>query len=123
MNAVAGAPGFDSVPDIDRRRGQYEILSWDLAPGHCIVFHLRTVHGAPSTATLKSRRRGFASRWLGDDARFARRPWTTSPPFPHLRLTPGEPMEHPAFPVVWRNYTKALPSAVPITDTFGKMER
>ncbi|MDD9856988.1 MAG: phytanoyl-CoA dioxygenase family protein [Gammaproteobacteria bacterium] len=98
----AGEHGFESVPDIDRRREQYEILSWDLEPGDCIVFHMRTVHGAPSTATLKTRRRGFASRWLGDDARFARRPWATSPPFPHLRLTPGGPMEHPAFPVVWR---------------------
>lgn len=93
--------GFESVPDIDARRNAHDILSWDLGRGDCLVFHMRTVHGAPSTVGLKSRRRGFSSRWLGDDACFAARPWTTSPPYPGLRLKPGEPMEHPLFPVVW----------------------
>lgn len=99
---AAGESGFNTVPDIDARRGEFEMLSWVLEPGDCIVFHMRAVHGAPATAGLKTRRRGFATRWLGDDARFARRPWTTSPPFPHLNLTPGAPMEHPDFPLVWR---------------------
>lgn len=98
---AADAPGFAAVPDIDARRAELEILSWALQPGDCIVFHMRAVHGAPATAGLKTRRRAFATRWLGDDARFARRPWTTSPPFPHLNLTPGQPMEHPDFPLVW----------------------
>ena len=93
--------GFESVPDIDAHREQYDILSWDLAPGDCIAFHMRAVHGAPPTTGLKSRRRGFSSRWLGDDARFATRPWTTSPPFEEIHLNPGDAMEHPAFPVVW----------------------
>jgi len=99
---ATGAAGFESVPDIDARRGEFEMLSWALEPGDCIAFHMRVVHGAPATARLKTRRRGFATRWLGDDARFARRPWTTSPPFPHLNLTPGAPMTHPDFPLVWR---------------------
>ena len=101
-NYSAGVDGFESVPDIDAHRDQYEILSWNLALGDCLVFHMRTVHGAPSTLGLKSRRRGFSSRWLGDDARFATRPWTTSPPYPGIRLKPGDSMEHPEFPVVWR---------------------
>ena len=94
--------GFVSVPDIDARRDEYDILSWELALGDCIVFHMRSIHGAPATAELKSRRRGFSVRWLGDDARYATRPWQTSPPFPDLNLKLGEPMEHPDFPVVWR---------------------
>ena len=85
-NYSAGVDGFESVPDIDAHRDQYEILSWELGLGDCLVFHMRTVHSAPSTLGLKSRRRGFSSRWLGDDARFATRPWTTSPPYP--RNTP-----------------------------------
>ena len=96
-----GEDGFETVPDIEAHRDQYDILSWDLEPGDCIAFHMRAVHNGPPTTGLKTRRRGFSSRWLGDDARFATRPWTTSPPFPEIRLKPGDPMEHPAFPVVW----------------------
>ncbi len=100
-NYGAGAKDYESVPDIDAERDRHEILSWELAPGDCIVFHMRTLHGAPATLALKTRRRGFSTRWLGDDARFALRPWKTSPPYPEVRLAPGDPMDHPSFPVLW----------------------
>ena len=93
--------GFEDVPDIDAQRDQHRILSWDLDLGDCIVFHMRTVHGAPATKDLKSRRRGFSTRWLGDDARFATRPWQTSPPYHELDLKPGDSMDHPLFPIIW----------------------
>lgn len=96
-------PGtFPPVPDIESNRGDYTILSWELEPGDCIVFHMRTLHGAPGTAALKTRRRAFSTRWLGDDAKFARRPGRTSPPFDGLDLSPGEPMDRPLFPLVWK---------------------
>ena len=91
---------FEDVPDIEATRGDYEILSWALEPGDAIAFHMKTVHGAPGTATLATRRRAIATRWLGDDAVFAERPFATSPPFPGLELEPGDPMEHELFPVV-----------------------
>jgi ectoine hydroxylase-related dioxygenase (phytanoyl-CoA dioxygenase family) len=94
--------GYETVPDIDSRRDEYEILSWDLEPGDCIVFHMKSLHGAPGTAEHRFRRRAFSTRWLGDDAVFATRPFPTSPPFPGLKLKPGEPMEHELFPVVYR---------------------
>jgi hypothetical protein len=42
-------------------------------------------------------------RFLGDDMVHAPRPWATSPPFPGLadELSPGAPMDHPLFPVLW----------------------
>ena len=91
---------FEDLPDIEATRGDYEILSWALEPGDAIAFHMKTVHGAPGTATHATRRRAIATRWLGDDAVFAERPFTTSPPFPELGLEPGDPMEHELFPVV-----------------------
>jgi len=109
---ATGADGFASVPDIDARRDEFDILSWELAPGDCIAFHMRAVHGAPATVNLKTRRRGFATRWLGDDARFALRPWTTSPPFPDLDLTPGQPMDHPDFPLVWGAPNSVTPAGL-----------
>ncbi|MDH3375866.1 MAG: phytanoyl-CoA dioxygenase family protein [Gammaproteobacteria bacterium] len=100
-NYSDGVEGFEMIPDIDTHRDDYDILSWDLEAGDCIVFHMRTIHGAPATAGLKSRRRGFSTRWLGDDARFAVRPWQTSPPYREVDLKPGDAMDHPSFPVVW----------------------
>ncbi len=79
-----------------------DLLSWSLVAGDCIVFHMRAVHDAPPTLGHPERRRGFSTRWLGEDARFATRPWETSPPFPQLRLAPGDSLEHPLFPVIWR---------------------
>jgi len=95
------APGFDDVPDIDKQRDSHRILCWDLSPGDCIVFQMRVLHGAPATLGLTTRRRGFSTRWLGDDARFAERPWLTSPPYHELDLAPGEPMHHNLFPLMW----------------------
>lgn len=100
-NYAEGVEDFETIPDIDADRSKYKILSWDLNRGDCIVFHMRTVHGAPATAHIKTPRRGFSTRWLGDDARFAERPWKTSPPYREVSLKPGDPMVHPSFPEVW----------------------
>ena len=102
QNYADGAEGFESIPDIDQNRERYSILSWELNPGDCIVFHMRTIHGAPATTGVRTRRRGFSTRWLGDDARFAIRPWQTSPPYREVNLNPGDHMEHDSFPIAWR---------------------
>lgn len=100
-NYGEGVEGFETIPDVDADRQEHEVLSWDLNLGDCIVFHMRTIHGAPPTTGLKTRRRGFSTRWLGDDARFAVRPWKTSPPYREVHLNPGDPMVHESFPVAW----------------------
>ncbi len=102
-NYAEGIEGFETLPDIEAQRDTLDIQSWDLALGDCIVFHMRTLHGAPPTEGLQSRRRGFSTRWIGDDARFAERAWNTSPPYPEVSLKHGDAMDHPSFPVVWEN--------------------
>ena len=97
-----GIEGFETLPDVEAKRDTLSILNWDLEPGDCIVFHMRTLHGAPATSELKTRRRGFSTRWLGDDAYFATRAWKTSPPFPEVQLEHGAPMRHDLFPIVWQ---------------------
>lgn len=101
-NYGEGIEGFETIPDIDAERDQYETKSWDLNLGDCIVFHMRTLHGAPPTESLKTRRRAFSTRWIGEDATFAERAWKTSPPYPEVKLQHGDAMEHASFPVVWR---------------------
>ncbi len=95
--------GLEPVPDIDAARGHYRILGWEMAPGDAVAFDFRTLHGAPGNAATDRARRAFSSRWVGDDARFARKPnIVTSPPFPEVDLAHGAPLDHPSFPLVWR---------------------
>ena len=56
-------------PDIDGNRERYEVLSWDMAPGDCVIFNGRTIHGGSGNL---ARHRGltvFNTKWLGDDVR------------------------------------------------------
>ena len=94
---------LDTMPDIDGHRDEFEIASFDVAPGDAIAFHFLTVHGAPGNASASSRRRAFVHRWVGDDVRFKVRPGEVSPPFPevHRRLSDGDPLDDPEFPLVW----------------------
>ena len=92
---------FETVPDIEAEREDHRILSWSLEPGDAVAFTFMTLHAAPGNPGRR-RRRGFATRWLGDDVRYARRPGTTSPSYPGIGLEDGEPMREDWFPVVWR---------------------
>ena len=61
-----------------------------------------TVHGAKQTSDI-SGRQVIATRWLGEDATFANRPWETAPSFP-LGLNPGDAYyTSDSFPVMWRS--------------------
>jgi ectoine hydroxylase-related dioxygenase (phytanoyl-CoA dioxygenase family) len=94
-------PRFEPVPDIDADRAAYDLIGWDMAPGDCIVFHALTLHGAPGNGSSSRRRRAYATRWLGEDARFAARVGEVSPPLLDHGLMPGEPMRCSLFPQVW----------------------
>lgn len=89
------------LPDIEANRAAHPILGWALQPGDVLAFHMLTLHAAGGVAP-GCRRRVFSLRYLGDDARHAPRPWTTSPPFPGLaeRLPAGAPMDDPLFPLL-----------------------
>ncbi|MSP83874.1 MAG: phytanoyl-CoA dioxygenase [Alphaproteobacteria bacterium] len=93
---------FVPAPDVESERERHRILSWDVMPGDCIVFHMRSLHRAPATAHLTTRRRAFSTRWIGDDAIYAVRPGKMYPDVPEPRPAPGQPFDHPDFPVVWR---------------------
>lgn len=90
---------LSELPDIEADRDAYRILGWALEPGDAVFFHMLSLHGAAGSAT---RRRAFSVRFIGDDARYAARPWRTSPEFTGLsaELADGEPFDHPLFPVL-----------------------
>jgi ectoine hydroxylase-related dioxygenase (phytanoyl-CoA dioxygenase family) len=88
------------IPDIDAERSKYDIRSWTMEPGDCLVFHAMIVHGAPGNDTPGARRRGLSLRYTGDDARYDPRPGTFQFPY-KPDLTPGAPMTCDLFPRVW----------------------
>lgn len=92
---------FAPVPDIEARPEDYDILASALEPGDTIVFDFRTLHGT-GDAEVKSIRRAFSTRWLGDDVTFCERPGETSPPYHGHGMRHGEPMRDDWFPVLWR---------------------
>jgi ectoine hydroxylase-related dioxygenase (phytanoyl-CoA dioxygenase family) len=92
--------GYETVPDIDADRDRYDIRSWALEPGDALCFSYKALHGAPPNRSA-NRRRGFSTRWLGDDARYAVRPGETSPPYHDLGLADGDPLPQGLFPTVW----------------------
>ncbi|MBB5214721.1 phytanoyl-CoA dioxygenase family protein [Parapusillimonas granuli] len=58
---------FGEIPDIEADRAAYDIVSWDMEPGDCVLFDARTVHGAPGNRTSRVARR-FVTRWVTDEA-------------------------------------------------------
>jgi ectoine hydroxylase-related dioxygenase (phytanoyl-CoA dioxygenase family) len=94
---------FEEMPDIDAEigEGKHRLLGWDLEPGDCIFFHALTVHGAPGNVSTTRRRRAWATRWLGEDARYGDRPGQISPPIEGHGLKAGDPMECATFPLIW----------------------
>lgn len=90
---------LEPTPDIEAARERYDIRTWTMAPGDCLVFQAMIMHGAPGNST-SNRRRGLALRFTGDDARYDPRPGT----FQMIRepdLAPGAAMECDLFPRVW----------------------
>lgn len=91
---------YGTVPDIDASPGEYELLSWELELGDCVVFYCNMVHSAPAHLADGRRRRVYTSRWVGDDARYATRAWTV-PPLPcDPGLKNGDPFGGELFPRV-----------------------
>jgi ectoine hydroxylase-related dioxygenase (phytanoyl-CoA dioxygenase family) len=100
---LVGAEGrFEPLPDIDGKRGDYDILSWDMAPGDCIAFSAMTLHGSPGNRSSTRRRRAISTTWLGDDAVYGERPGEVEPRIEGRAFAPGERLDVPeVFPRVW----------------------
>jgi ectoine hydroxylase-related dioxygenase (phytanoyl-CoA dioxygenase family) len=93
--------GLEELPDIEAEREKHEILAWDVEPGDCIAFQAMVVHGAPGNASGERRRRALATRWTGDDARYALRPGEVAIPTSDPGLAHGARMDCALFPRVW----------------------
>jgi ectoine hydroxylase-related dioxygenase (phytanoyl-CoA dioxygenase family) len=66
-------PDYEPMIDIEMQRADHDIITFDLAPGDVYVFHALTVHGAGGNFSPDRRRRGYAVRYMGDDATYSTR--------------------------------------------------
>ena len=97
---VEAAHDFVHLPSIDELNA-HQVITTPVQLGDAVAFHYRTLHAAPGTAgTGVQLRRAVSFRYVGDDAVFATRPWTTSPPLEGNGLQPGDALDDPRFPVV-----------------------
>jgi len=100
VDLAVGDPRFEPLPDLDAERERHEFLAWDMEPGDVIAFHALTLHGASGNLSASRRRRAWATRWCGDDARYAARVGQISPPLEGHGLKPGDRLECQMFPKV-----------------------
>lgn len=77
-NRYEGSETLDAIPEVEAltAAGDLELLKWDMEPGDVIVFNSYALHGAPGTPAKANRRRGYATRWCGDDVTYDARPGT-----------------------------------------------
>ena len=92
-------PDYETIPDIEAARGDYEIISFDLAPGDVYVFHAMTVHGAGGNTSSERPRRGYTVRYIGEDVRYDPRVGVSQPLLCD-ELEPGDPLDCARYPVV-----------------------
>lgn len=59
----------DAFPDVENNRGDYDIISWDMAPGDCVAFNGRIIHGGSGNLAPGRALQVFNTQWLGDDVR------------------------------------------------------
>ena len=87
------------LPDIERRRDAFEVVSFAVEPGDVVLFHPKMLQGGAPTRPGR-RRRTLTLRFFGADVVYEPRPGRIAGPrVPglHAALKPGEPFRHPDF--------------------------
>ncbi len=100
----------DALAEAVAHSQSLELLSWDMAPGDCLVHHALTIHGSSGNASTSTRRRALATRWAGDGVTYDPRPDTFISYINELgvkevnsihSLHAGDPIDCDLFPKLW----------------------
>lgn len=89
--------GFVAPPPVATHPERYDLMSWDMAVGDCLVFHGLTLHGASGNHTHRQRR-AISLVLVGDDAVYVERAQETQPDYKGCGLNPGDPIDNDYFP-------------------------
>ncbi len=87
-----------NLPDIEARRGAFDIVGFATRPGDVVAFHTSMLHGGGPVDPGTPERRTLTLRFFGQDAASASRPGPAGPFYDDIKaLVPGEPFRHPRF--------------------------
>ena len=105
QNPYGDESDLDSMPDIDAKRENYDIVHFETRPGDCIVNHMLTIHSSRGNETNR-RRRALIYRLAGDDATYADRGTAITKnihPKSDPNLNHGDPFppDHHEFMQIW----------------------
>ena len=94
----------EAPPAYHEARDRYDILTWDIAAGDALLFNARIMHSSRGNHSRTQRRIAYSTRWIGDDATFARKPGFQDPvTCPEEGFPVGEKMARSKkFPILWR---------------------
>lgn len=92
--------GFVAPPEAEELRRDRRRLSWDMAPGDCLVFHGMTLHGSDGNQT-NAARRAVSFVLVGDDAVYVERGKETQPDYAGNGLRHGDPIDNDYFLRLW----------------------
>jgi ectoine hydroxylase-related dioxygenase (phytanoyl-CoA dioxygenase family) len=102
-------PGYAETADIPARieKEKAQFRTWYAKAGDCLLIHPFTVHcSLPKTADAM--RIAFTTRWLGDDVRWDRTPYTRVNHIPNPdAIKPGDPPPVDQFPIIWPRQRQA----------------
>jgi ectoine hydroxylase-related dioxygenase (phytanoyl-CoA dioxygenase family) len=105
-DGVAEDTAYAPVPDIDAAPERYRLVSWDMNQGDCLVFDLRSLHGATAgTRPLQRTIRRLSLRFGDEQVRFKPRGVWTEEITQFLieqGQAVGETLNCRILPVAWR---------------------
>ncbi|MGV6802836.1 MAG: phytanoyl-CoA dioxygenase family protein [Ruegeria sp.] len=100
---VAGLT-YHPPPDVNADPDAYDLLRWDMEPGDCIYFDMRTLHGGLSSVTPTETVRRFTLRMTAPDGVIRYRgDWAKDEraQFQAAGYTEGDRISGPFFPQLW----------------------
>lgn len=96
---------YEPFPDIDADPEAYGVVSWDMAPGDCLLFDANIIHGGSGRLAADRDLKVFATNWLGDDVVLAVKPGGMDVDVRTIAaaygLKEGDRPDCPAFPLAW----------------------
>ena len=102
----------ETVPAIEDKREDYDIVGWDMRAGDAVLFSAWILHGAPGNSSTTRRRAAISTRWLGDDAVWHPHPGADpTVTQDDVSLAPGEfAHDEQVFPLVWSGSSRSSKS-------------
>lgn len=97
-----------TIPEYDKLREQYSILSRNLKAGDAFLFNAKVMHSSAGNRSSTRGRVAYSVRYIGEDVT-----WCPRPAFDQEALTPkgrplavGEKFEGAEYPVIWQRDSK-----------------